>query len=118
LAVARQQNRFRISRNEGFVCGCCGADVMPLAVGSCRNHCPFCLASKHVDVVPSDRESVCGGMMVCVGVEQDSRRGWMLVHRCERCGAVRRNRAALDDPDQPDDFDALLGVVRAAGGAG
>jgi hypothetical protein len=29
------------------------------------------------------------------------------VHRCERCGAVRRNKAAHDDPAFPDDM-ALL----------
>jgi hypothetical protein len=35
----------------------------------------------------------------------------MLVHRCTRCGAMRRNRAALDDPHQPDCIDALARVA-------
>jgi hypothetical protein len=69
------------------------------------------LWSKHVDDVPGDRASDCGGMMECVAVEQDARRGWMLAHRCTRCGLVRRNRAALDDPRQPDCINALARVA-------
>ena len=111
--MASRQERFRISRNEGFVCQHCGAAVRPSAGGSCRNHCPQCLWSKHVDVVPGDRASGCGGMMEPVAVEEDARRGWMIVHRCTCCSAVRRNKAALDDPVQPDCFDALLDVTRS-----
>ena len=106
--MASRHRRFRETRNEAFVCEHCGEEVRPLANGSCRNHCPRCLWSKHVDEVPGDRGSLCGGMMRPVDVQQDSRRGWMIVHRCERCGTVRRNRAALDDPAQPDRFDPLL----------
>jgi hypothetical protein len=64
-----------------------------------------------VDIVPGDRASSCGGLMECVAVEADARRGWVLVHRCVLCGTVRRNRAALDDPWQPDDFAMLLQVA-------
>lgn len=112
------RRRFRRVRNERFVCAHCGLDVLPLANGSCRNHCPRCLRSKHVDTVPGDRASGCGGMMGCIAVEQDARRGWMLVHRCARCGAVRRNRAALDDPSQPDRFDAMVRASMIAGEEG
>jgi hypothetical protein len=35
----------------------------------------------------------------------------VIVHRCQRCGAERRNKAALDDPLQPDDYDALMRLV-------
>ena len=110
--MASRNGKFRETRNEAFVCENCGEVVRPLANGSCRNHCPRCLWSKHLDDVPGDRRAHCGGRMPPVGVERDARRGWMIVHRCERCGAIRRNRAALDDPAQPDRFDALL---RAAG---
>ena len=110
--MANARRRFRCVRNEGFACEHCGSRVEPLANGPCRNHCPECLWSKHVDDVPGDRASRCGGMMECVAVEQDARRGWMLVHRCTRCGAMRRNRAALDDPRQPDRVDALARVAR------
>jgi len=113
--VASTKRRFRHVRNEGFVCEHCGTEVRPLANGSCRNHCPRCLWSKHVDDVPGDRLSHCGGMMEPVAVAQDARRGWMIVHKCCACGIVRRNKVALDDPTQPDSFDALLHIVRAEG---
>jgi hypothetical protein len=106
--VTSRHKRFRETRNEAFVCEHCGEGVRALANGSCRNHCPRCLWSKHVDDVPGDRESRCGGLMAPAGVQQDARRAWMIVHRCERCGMLRRNKAALDDPAQPDRFDALL----------
>ena len=110
MASARRKSRY--SRNEGFLCEKCGLEVQPLANGSCRNHCPRCLSSKHVDDVPGDRASRCAGLMECVAVEADARREWMLVHRCTLCGSTRRNRAALDDPRQPDDFTVLLQVAR------
>jgi DNA-directed RNA polymerase subunit RPC12/RpoP len=94
--------------NVGFRCGRCGAEVRPLANGSVRNHCPACLWSMHVDVDPGDRANDCGGPLEPVAAQRDAKKGWILVHRCTRCGATRRNRAALDDPDQPDDYDALI----------
>jgi len=53
-------------------------------------------------------------MMSPVAVERDARRGWMIVHRCTRCGAVRRNRAALDDSAQADRFDAMVAIAAGA----
>lgn len=94
--------------NQGFTCVECGAVVRPLANGSVRNHCPHCLHSLHVDVGPGDRGSDCGGVLVPVAVEPDRKGDWALVHRCRRCGAVRRNRAALNDPRQPDDYERIV----------
>lgn len=112
-----------IGTNQGFVCAHCGADVPPLANGSYRNHCPACLHSLHVDVNPGDRASDCGGLLVPVGAQQSGKKGWVIVHRCARCGAERRNKAALDDPAQPDDLEALAAVSsrplkRGRGGEG
>ncbi|MDZ7801566.1 MAG: RNHCP domain-containing protein [Trueperaceae bacterium] len=94
--------------NQGFTCVECGAGVRPLANGSVRNHCPHCLHSLHVDVGPGDRGSDCGGVLEPIGVEPGGKGDWTLVHRCRRCGAVRRNRAALDDPQQPDDYERIV----------
>ncbi|MDR9390911.1 MAG: RNHCP domain-containing protein [Trueperaceae bacterium] len=101
--------------NQGFVCLHCGADVAPLAGGSVRNHCPACLWSLHVDVDPGDRASDCGGPLAPVGAESVGGKGWRIVHRCTVCGAERRNKAALDDPTQPDDYDALIRLTLPVG---
>jgi hypothetical protein len=47
-----------------------------------------------------------------IGLDGSAASGWIVVHRCARCGCVRRNRAALNDPRQPDSWDALLEVSR------
>lgn len=103
--------------NTAFTCGHCGLQVQPLQNGSVRNHCPGCLHSRHLDVLPGDRASTCGGDMVPVGVEHSGKKGWLIVHRCAECGHTGRNRAALDDPGQPDDFDVLVALSTARPGA-
>lgn len=100
--------------NHGFACEHCGAQVFPLLRGGFRNHCPKCLWSKHLDRIPGDRADACAGPMEPVGVERDAKRTWMVVHRCVRCGTISRNRVALVDPRQPDDFEELLAVARRA----
>jgi len=97
--------------NQPFTCRECGAEVQPLRGGGYRNHCPACLCSLHVDVNPGDRANDCGGVMEPVGAELTGKKGWVIVHRCRRCGEVRRNKAALADPVQPDDLDALARVA-------
>lgn len=88
-----------ISRQEAFVCEHCGAAVSPLDQGTCRNHCPKCLWSKHVDHVgPGDRASLCQGLMEPIGVDHDAKKGgWMIRHRCVKCGKEIPNRFAPDD---------------------
>lgn len=96
--------------NNGFRCAHCGANVPPLQNGSYRNHCPYCLHSLHVDVFPGDRANDCGGVLEPVGADHSGKKGWVVVHRCGRCGEVRRNKAALDDAT-PDDFEKLVGLT-------
>ncbi len=98
--------RFR-KNDSGFICANCGRKVEPLGYSS-RNHCPFCLWSLHVDINPGDRENGCGGPMRPVRVETDSKKGYVIVHRCERCGEIRRCRAANEAPVQPDDVKLLI----------
>ena len=54
--------------DEQFVCENCGFNVPKLGY-SCRNHCPKCLHSKHVDKNPGDREEECHGDLEPVGLE-------------------------------------------------
>ena len=95
--------------NTGFRCRYCGCDVAPVDTGSYRNHCPRCLYSRHLDVRPGDRASACGGPMAPVAVRHAGRKGWQLLHRCERCGVVRANRVA-GGTRQPDEAAALARV--------
>lgn len=87
---------------EDFVCERCGFKVKGSGY---TNHCPRCLWSKHVDVYPGDREEACEGLMEPMAVEA---RGdnYRIIHRCTRCGAVRKNRVAAED-----DFEVLLQIV-------
>lgn len=88
-----------IARNEPFKCEHCGREVSPIRFGgSYRNHCPFCLWSKHVDGdVPGDRASSCQGLMEPIGVTTKSGGEFTLVHQCIKCGFRRLNRIAGDD---------------------
>lgn len=106
----------RFTKNDsGFVCAHCGQTVEPLGYTS-RNHCPFCLWSLHVDVNPGDRANPCGGLMEPVRAEPDPRRGYVIIHRCLKCGAIRRNRAAHEAKVQPDNRQLLIRLT--AGPAG
>ena len=80
------------------MCEHCGKQVSPLEHGTYRNHCPHCLHSKHVDAQgPGDRASVCGGLMEPIGLDQDGKKGFVILHRCTKCSIERRNKAAPDD---------------------
>lgn len=97
----------RDSENTGFICEHCGKRVELLDNGSYRNHCPFCLYSKHVDDAPGDRASTCGGLMEPVGYKFNSKKGYQIVHRCQKCGKVMLNKVATACR-QPDDLDRIL----------
>lgn len=64
---------------------------------SCRNHCTYCLYSKHVDKNPGDREEECHGMLEPIDIEINAKKGYVIVFKCKRCGAIRRNKVAEDD---------------------
>lgn len=94
-----------IAVDEDFTCVRCGREV-PAHGRTARNHCPWCLCSLHVDVVPGDRAAGCGGVLEPVGVDLRGETVTLL-HRCARCGAERRVRA-LRDGEVPDDWSALV----------
>jgi hypothetical protein len=108
--MERQSRQFTV-RNESFVCVNCGIRVQPLAAGGCRNHCPECFYSLHLDIHPGDRLSDCQGILEPVAIEKHSKKGYMVVHRCRKCGHVTRNKLALEDPVQPDNFEKMLELM-------
>jgi hypothetical protein len=92
---------------QGFKCGHCKRFIGPLPSGGHhRNHCPFCLYSRHVDATRSgDRASSCGALMQPIGAFQRLNGEHVIVHRCLGCGFERFNRIAADD-----DFDLVLAL--------
>lgn len=100
--TSSQQRTNPIARDEAFTCVGCGRAVPPHG-RTARDHCPYCLVGLHVDAVtPGDRASTCGGVLTPIAVEGQRGR-WVLVYRCESCGAERRNRV-LEDGEPPDDW--------------
>lgn len=84
-----------------FTCKHCGTAVPNDAPGTRnRNHCPACLYSRHVDITRGDRKSKCGGMMKPVGIVKRDNGENLVVHQCQGCGFVSKNRVAGDDDDK------------------
>ncbi len=82
--------------DEEFECENCKRQVPKLGY-SCRNHCPYCLFSKHVDIEPGDRAEECHGLLEPVGIETDSKKGYVIIFKCQKCGKIRKNKMAEDD---------------------
>ncbi|MCX6811665.1 MAG: RNHCP domain-containing protein [Candidatus Berkelbacteria bacterium] len=92
-----------IRKKEDFECLNCGQKIKGSGY---TNHCPTCLYSKHVDLVPGDRKNTCSGLMKPVGVEKKGEE-YIILHRCMECGAEKKNRAAKDD-----NFDILIRISK------
>jgi DNA-directed RNA polymerase subunit RPC12/RpoP len=99
--------------NQDFNCAHCKYPVSAerlVAAVSNRNHCPYCLWSRHMDLYkPGDRLSACKQPMHAVALtlkRTPKKYSWergelMVVHICLDCGKVSANRiAADDDPDK------------------
>jgi len=80
-------------KKEDFVCEKCGKKITG---NGYTNHCPECLWSKHVDINPGDRLSICKGLMepFCLEKEKDI---FYIVHKCQKCGFSKRNKAQKGD---------------------
>ena len=96
--------------NADFTCKHCGRFVSAHTTISGvvnRNHCPYCLHSRHVDLFEAgDRLCACKSIMAPVGLTLKHSRDkyayqrggeLMLVHRCTFCGELVINRIAADD---------------------
>ena len=93
-----KKNSQRGSFKKGFVCRYCDRTVSAEAPGTNhRNHCPWCLRSVHLDESEGDRSSSCNGIMEPIAVSVKRGGEWMLIHRCDECGALKANRIAGDD---------------------
>ena len=93
--------------NESFTCENCGKEI-PQAQKTCRNHCPYCLCSKHVDIYPGDRQNPCKSLMDPIGYEMSSKKGLVLIFKCRKCKEITKNISLTEDSIQPDDYDKIL----------
>ena len=94
---------FKVIDDE-FICENCGRQVPKLGY-SCRNHCPYCLYSKHVDIAPGDRLETCHGLLKPIGIETSSKKGYIIIFKCQKCGSIRKNKVAEDD-----DMDKIIAL--------
>jgi len=104
-----------------FKCAPCGHIVSSahwLSGVNNRNHCPYCLWSRHLDLYAAgDRLAACKAPMHPVALtckhsrnKYASGRGeLMLVHQCVDCDNISINRIAADD-----DTDTILEVFKAS----
>ena len=85
-----------------------------------RNHCPYCLHSRHLDEIkPGDRRSDCRAAMRPIGLTLKASHNkygsddgeLMLIHHCLGCGALSINRIAADD-----NAEQLLAVFNTSAG--
>ena len=82
-------------RDEGFICAHCKKKVLPLGYTS-RDHCPYCLYSKHVDILPGDRKNSCQGLLRPIGIEK-FKDTFKIIYQCELCHEKHKNIVAKDD---------------------
>ena len=82
-------------RDEEFICENCGQQVLPLGY-TARDHCPHCLYSKHVDIMPGDRANPCKGLLKPVGIEK-FKDTYKILYKCDSCNEPHKNIMAKDD---------------------
>ena len=95
-----------VRKNEAFTCLSCQKEV-PKAKKTCRNHCPYCLHSRHLDHMPGDRQHPCKGLMAAFAYEAHPKKGVVLWFLCHKCQDIRSNIAILED-DVADDYEKIL----------
>lgn len=81
--------------DEEFICENCNQKVNKLKY-SARDHCPFCLYSKHVDINPGDRENECKGLLEPIDIEK-FKQTYKIIYKCQKCGQQHKNIMADDD---------------------
>ena len=82
-------------KDEEFICENCGNKVDKLNY-TARDHCPYCLYSKHVDINPGDRLNKCKGLLKPVDIEK-FKNTYKIIYECEKCGKLHKNIMAIDN---------------------
>ena len=101
-----EEKRFKMI-DEKFICEVCGKQVSPLGY-TARDHCPYCLCSKHVDINPGDRACPCQGILKPIGIDK-YKDTYKIVYKCAKCGQIKRNIMAIDD-----DYEQIIQISKNA----
>lgn len=99
-----ENKRFKMI-DENFECIVCQKKVDKLNY-TARDHCPYCLSSIHVDNNPGDRNCKCLGILKPIDIEKGKKDTFKIVYKCQKCGIIKRNKAAIDD-----DYDKILEIM-------
>lgn len=81
--------------DEEFICEKCLKNVSKLNY-TARDHCPYCLYSKHLDIMPGDRQNNCHGFLKPIGIEKH-KNTYKIIYKCEKCHQIHKNIMAKDD---------------------
>ena len=96
----------KFSKNDDeFICENCGKQVSKLNYTS-RDHCPYCLYSKHVDINPGDRKNTCLGLLKPIYIEK-FKDTYKIIYKCEKCKEIHKNIIANDD-----DYNEILNIMK------
>lgn len=82
-------------KDEEFICENCKKNVSKLNY-TARDHCPYCLYSKHVDIFPGDRSNMCKGLLEPIEIEK-FKDTFKIIYLCKKCQQVHKNIMAIDD---------------------
>ena len=84
--------------NENFNCENCSKKIKKNKKWWVRNHCNFCLYSKHLDKnFPWDRLSDCLWIMKPIWIEFKKNKWNMIKHKCKKCNQQILNKISYDD---------------------
>ncbi len=81
--------------DENFICENCEKKVEKLNY-TARDHCPYCLYSKHVDIMPGDRKNSCHGLLEPINIEK-FKDTFKIIYKCQKCKELHKNIMAKDD---------------------
>ena len=95
-----------VKNDNEFICEHCGKKVERLNYTT-RDHCPYCLYSKHVDINPGDRANNCKGPLKPIGIEK-YKDTYKILYKCERCNELHKNIMATDD-----DMNMIIEISKA-----
>lgn len=92
--------------DDCFICEHCGKEVMKLNY-TARDHCPYCLYSKHIDINPGDRKNDCCGLLEPIDIEK-FKSTYKVIYKCLKCKQNHKNIIANDD-----NFEKILELMKS-----